>query len=438
MDFRDFFSTKPIPPIAFARFGRYSDVEKERHNEPFWKKALEKFESGEFFSSINALLDFLSNNDEENIERDLKPGFLSFTIYQGSKRIVGRADHNRIIAKAALGRVNNADSPLFRYLLEKNYDLTYSRYGLNDSGVLYTLFDSKTAEASPYKLYNAFKEMATSVDKLDDLLVNQFPSLEPIDMFRVEPATASEKNVKYQYFRKWLGELVNQLSEGSAWLQSNPHAFGYLVFRVLYKIDYLIKPEGKLMEHLERMHRIQFSREFHQPANKNVRLLEELTFLEGISREDFEKEMYYTPFTFGVTRRVPSRQMGNFIETELDKVKWYQDNEKPSVALAIPEFVIGYCLFNYNLDSFLRQLFHLYWCITEEVFFCDLGLQSRFFNNEDGTLHKRNILRAFSSTVDTNTSNRKMSIPFSMMLRFENRTAFACSFLKMIQSLVNA
>ena len=60
-----------------------------------------------------------------------------------------------------------------RRLVESNYVLEYSRYGLDDDDNLVIKFDTSALDASPYKLYYALKEVAANADKQDDLLLDE-------------------------------------------------------------------------------------------------------------------------------------------------------------------------------------------------------------------------------------------------------------------------
>ena len=54
-------------------------------------------------------------------------------------------------------------------------------------------------DASPYKLYFAFKEVATKADKLDDLLIDEFEVLHHTDESLLLHSSEQEKEVKYQF-----------------------------------------------------------------------------------------------------------------------------------------------------------------------------------------------------------------------------------------------
>ena len=67
--------------------------------------------------------------------------------------------------------------PVMRRLLEMNFTLYYSRFAL-DNERLCMRFESDIETANPSKLYYGLKELATKADKQDDLLVQDFSSLQ--------------------------------------------------------------------------------------------------------------------------------------------------------------------------------------------------------------------------------------------------------------------
>ena len=60
--------------------------------------------------------------------------------------------------------------------------MNFGRFALGESNELLVVFDTYTLDGSPYKLYFALKEMATQADKFDDLLLDEFDMLKPVEV----------------------------------------------------------------------------------------------------------------------------------------------------------------------------------------------------------------------------------------------------------------
>ncbi len=140
--------------------------------------------------------------------------------------------------------------PVMRRLLEMNFSLYYSRYAM-DTERLCMRFDSDSSTASPSKLYYGLKELSTKADKQDDLLVQDFSTLVSTDSEHITVVSEHEKEVKYAYFKQWIGETLDTIAGLDADKFSG--AIAYLLLCLSYRIDYMISPEGKLLNQLERI-----------------------------------------------------------------------------------------------------------------------------------------------------------------------------------------
>src|SRR4030095_3742067 len=109
--------------------------------------------------------------------------------------------------EVTLARMPQPSVPVMRRLLEMNFSLFYSRFAL-DNERLCMSFDSDIETASPSKLYYGLKELATKADKQDDLLVQDFATLENADNEHIIPLSPADKEVKFDYFTRWIRRAV--------------------------------------------------------------------------------------------------------------------------------------------------------------------------------------------------------------------------------------
>jgi hypothetical protein len=140
--------------------------------------------------------------------------------------------------------------PVMRRLLEMNFLLYYTRYAINGDK-LCMMFDSDIETANPSKLYYGFKEMAVKADKQDDLLVQDFTSLLPVDTEHVVEIPEAEKDVKYKYMQIWIRETLDLIENVDGDKFSG--GIAYLLLALAYRIDFLIVPEGKLLLNIEKI-----------------------------------------------------------------------------------------------------------------------------------------------------------------------------------------
>ncbi len=63
------------------------------------------------------------------------------------------------------------------------------------------------------------------------------------------------KEVKYKFIIDEIQSVLKEIKEGPLDKAKYPGGIGYLLLDLIYKLDYLVKPEGFMMEALERMNR---------------------------------------------------------------------------------------------------------------------------------------------------------------------------------------
>ena len=417
-------------------FGRYTDAYKSRENYAAWDRAVDAFEEDRFLDSCAAFLEYLRDEREDNVKWQREEDRLYFEFYQGSKRVTGFADREQLRATARIARLERPDTDLLRRLTAMNYELKYSRFALDADDCLTIIFDTPVIDASPHKLYHALKEMALRADKQDDLLLEEFGgTLSPVEVTHLAPLSAEEKRLKLQFLRESIQSVIDYLGGGAINPEEHPGAVAYLLLELVYRLDYLLIPEGHTMEALERMHRMYFAREAEQPVTfKNVRLLGELQSLLRRAPEAFAEELYGGKSTFGITLPASHDRLSGLIRNELPNMDWYQDNGFPEVARAIPGYIAGYALFNYAVPPPDRDLLQLYYRVSENVYFQGLGYRQEFLGR-DGRPARRPLKAAIGEIVERHRREYPRMRPVTSHLSFDNFADFGRSYLEMVGEL---
>jgi hypothetical protein len=290
-------------------------------------------------------------------------------------------------------------------------------------------------DGSPYKLYYALKELTTNADKLDDILIDEFRMLKPVDTVHLIDLPLKEKEVKYNYVINQINVALAAMDSGKPSLDKYPGGYAYVLLNLSYKLDYLTKPEGFMMETLERIHRIYFTTDKQNPAQKNVIIRKELKKLLGRTKEDYFLEMYLTKSTFGITKPVNHDRVVGFIDGELHNMDWYNEHEYHAIAISIPGYIVGYCMFNFAAPRPDRELFHLYYQIVEADYFKNLGFTLNYYDSVKNTFDKKAIKRAINDITENNKELYGRMSPDKSLLKFDTLTNFAKSFLVMIRNL---
>jgi hypothetical protein len=371
-------------------FGRFSDAYKSAIRYAHWDKAMRLFDLDNYRETLLEFLYYIQNDEADNVFFDEHDRNFNFQIIQGSKKLSGEIIDGRIIVKAPLVSGVSYSTGLLRRLLEKNYNLKYCRYALDDEHQLTVIFETFMKDANPYKLYFGIKELAIHADKMDDLILSEFEQLKPYEVGHTRAVSEKIKTIKTNLFFSKLNLLKNELESGYLKKARDPNDLIYAILSTFYELDFLLAPHGKSTEIIERAHQEYFGDGTRPVELKIASLVEALNLLLYLPADDLGKEWYEVIYTFGINSPVDLYQAQSNIRTEISKIDWYVDNNQFDEAQAIIKFIIGYILFDYSVDHLLKGLLTIYFRILNESYFEQLGYESKFIDKK-GYLHSKRI-----------------------------------------------
>lgn len=370
-------------------FGRFSDSFKPKPKVDAWTLSEKLFQEKKFLDSYEAFFDYIKDDTTGNVVYTRSPGKIDFELYQGSQKVRGTIAENKIIAEASIAEYEKLSVAFMRRLMEMNYSMYYSRYALNENKICIK-FDSTIPDGPPRKLYYAFKEVATRADKQDDILLDDFAMLKPIDNKQpVEELPGQEKEVKYKYFQKSVQEMLTRING----LNEDQFSGGisYLLLNTAYKIDYLLAPEGTLMNELEKISWSYFAQDNKPLIEKNRIMKASLQKLLEIPKEKILEDLYRVKSTFGIAGPAPHASVVDIFNRNIPNVKWYIENNYPDIALVIYEYLPTYCFFTYGMPKPDAQLFHLMMNIIEQDYFTELGLPEKYYDSAAGKFNEQAV-----------------------------------------------
>jgi hypothetical protein len=358
-------------------FGRYSDNNKPLAKVNRWTDADNFFKEKKYPESLDAFFDYMRDDLAGNVVYERNGAEGRFEFYQGSKMVRGTFNHEELKAEVTLARMPQPSVPVMRRLLEMNFNLFYSRFAL-DNERLCMRFDSDAEAASPSKLYYGLKELATKADKQDDLLVQDFAILETADSEHLAVVPQAEKEVKYQYLQQWIGETVELISGLDADKFSG--GIAYLLLTLIYRIDYLVTPEGKLLNDLEKISGIYFKKDERPVIEKNRDMTEAFKAIKAIPKEEIFKYLLRSKYTFSIVAPQQYKTVADSIHGANQNMIWYRDNNYPYIANQITEYGIGFCQYSYSLPRAITELYHLYMMVNYSAFFKALGYKTEYYD----------------------------------------------------------
>lgn len=432
---RLFGTGKASGTIPKVHFGRYTDAYKTSDQYDAWDEAQDFFEAEKYTDAYASFLNYLNDPSVNNVRYEKNADGIKFEFFQGSKKIEGFANQKQVVVEAKIARAGKLDAAFMERLIRRNFNLKYARFALDESDVLTIKFDTYTLDGSPYKLYYALKELATNADKQDDLLEDEFQNITLVGVDHLKSISKEEKKIKYDFFTKKIKAVVNPITDHEKTVEEYPGGLGYHLLNTAYKLDYLICPEGFMMEALERIHRLYFSKDDRTMAEKVAMVRSEYQNLLDRSATDYYREMYLTTSTFGITNPASHDRVRSFIDGELANMKWFRQNGYLDTALAVPGYIVGYCLFNYAIPLPDRAFFHLYYQIMEPGYFRKLGFPDIYYDVEKSTFDKKGIRRAIRNIVKTHREQFPKLNPEISSLDFTDCAGFARSYLLMVRNV---
>lgn len=416
----------------FIQFGRYSDNNKSVEKVEKWNEAESLFKEKKYHDSIAAFFDYLRDEDTNNVIHSREANNGKFEFYQGSKIIRGFYNEELLEAEVRLALMPAPSVPVMRRLLEMNFNLYYSRYALDEEKIS-MLFDSDVETANPSKLYYGLKELATKADKQDDLLVQDFTSLQLLEAEHVSQIPEEEKAIKFRYFKKWIKDTTDLIET----VDNDKYSGGiaYLLLALAYRIDYLILPEGKLLRELEKVVEIYFRKDDRQVTEKNQEMMECFQKMLSKDKEEFYPYLFRSKYTFSIVTPQNYKTIADAIYNANQNIGWYRENKLSNIAAQISEYGFSYCQYSYSLPRPLTELFHLMMMVNYAEYFRELGFREPYYNTAANEFNKEAIIEKIKN-ICNKWKNKYPELDFKTeKLKFENSLSFNQSFTTEVEYL---
>ena len=363
-------------------FGRYTDINKNRKQLDGWKNANDQFKAKNFVDSFEQLLIYIKDEEINNVSYTRTPEKVEFEIIQGSKVIRGVGDANRFFAEGAICLMEQPSIPVMRKLMSLNYSLRYSNFALTGQKLVLK-FSSHSMDASPGKLYDALKELATKADQQDDLLLQEFSSLKEFDVDSIIEWPANIKEAKYNTLVKMIAETKEKVAKEDANYMSG--GIAYLLLNLTYEIDYLIAPHGKLTDALEKIQHLFFAKNNMTTTERNNAILLEYDKIVAMPKDKVEEGIYDVKSTFAIAKPANHKTVMDFMFAERNKTGWYKDNNYPHMVDAIYGYMVSYSFFNFGMVYPVSKILNVAMAVINPDFYELCGSSPRL--NTNGVLN---------------------------------------------------
>lgn len=414
------------------RLGRYTDSYKTVDQYKAWERAIRYFGEQKWEKSFQHILYYLHDPIEQNLHWVAdREGSFSFELFQGSRRISGILGKDGCEVVTTVGRVSDLPEELMLTLLHTNYHLRFSFYALEDDGRIVLRFSFPAREADPFKMVAALKELALEADHRDDRLSDKFSDIKPIFEPHIREKPEGEVILRIQWFRDQIKALTEWYIRDKAQHELFPGGFCYALLANIYKIEFLLSPQGKLKEAVEQMHVSYFNHADGGQMSRIAVLMDHLEQLAALPDSELKADFYDVTTTFGTVEPLPVDRLRQILLAEIDQIDSYHKKALNEYASAIPAYIIGYCLYRYAIPGLIRDLFALYYFLTEPEFMQALEYPILGKGRKDG-FDKRAIQRTIRHLEGEWADRLQISGLDAHVLDFEDDISFGRSFLLMV------
>jgi hypothetical protein len=430
---KNLFKDKKLEPTI--SFGRFSDYYKSKERYEKWDEALALHEKKQYFKSALSFLNYLENENGDNVEiiheHEEK---LKFSLCQGSKLISGFINQDGFFVEAKIAKCTNKSLPVLRSLLEENYYLRYSSFAIDSEENLVMVMHTDFLDASPYKLYYGLKELATRADRRDDALVQKYSEdLTSIRNGKIYDLADDEKNIKCIYLKNLIEKTIKEVEQNVDRLNDYPGLIAYKILGCVFLIDYLVKPEGLLIDLIENVHKIFFTSNTMSAHQKNAAMIKELSKVQYLEIKELKAELYDTCCTFGNMIVGNHIRLIEMVDMDLKHFNWYEENGYRDFVLDIPKYIAGLLLYTYAMPLPDKRYLHLLIRVLENDFFISLGYNSLI--DAQGKISQKEI-KEILSKIDEECLSSYHPLEFDVKkIDFSNQLRFSESFLRHIASL---
>ncbi|MDF1877852.1 hypothetical protein JHD47_08500 [Sulfurimonas sp. SAG-AH-194-L11] len=424
-------------------FGRGINASIAPDEEELFELSSEAFEKKDILNAyelfFQSLINFSQNKSNQNIILNKTQTELHFEMYQGLAKIHGKVTQESLYAEINIIKTVDASVAIKRYILERNYQLTYVNY-FSDTEFIKLKLHQDNISLSPQKIFFPLRELALNGDfdkehiksEFKEIRLSEFKEIRLEDTKYLQKVEESELKVKYRYLILWIDELEKKVltlpSNDNTGMQS------FLYLNILFKIDYLLSIKCKIRHSLAKKVLEYFSNEYFTIESKNEELKKYLLELRELTYETFNKSFYKAKYTFNPIDKSSYDDIVIFINESQNKIRWYKHNRYSQVIPTIYEYIAFYSLYNYGMNATLKDLFHILVEVQNSSFFKDLGC-SALYDEATQKLSKRSILKKIKNVLEQSSQIYASLSLDTNSLNFASLNEFSNSYYIMLKNL---
>ena len=433
MSWFDFFDS-PKTQVRH-QFGRGINASPSEDEYELFTKSYEAFEKKEVLSAytyfLKSLENFTNGISNKNIIINEEQDKLNFEIYQGSAKVTGYITHKYLYAEVILLKKENTHVALKRYLLEKNYQMTYVNYCTDSEYIKLKLYQDNIT-MNPQKIFYPLREIALNADFDKEHIKSEFPDIKLEEIKHIKALDEKELKIKYDFLQNSIKEVENKVIS----LPTNDSAgmLSFIYLNTLFETDYLLVPKYEICQKLTKKLHYYFNEEELTVEIKNEEIKQYVNKLRDMDYEEFKTNFYTASYSFSPVERASFEDVSTFIDGSLTKIRWYKNNRYNQVIPTIYKYIAFYILYNYGVHPVIRSLLHTLIEVQNSSYFKELGYET-LYDNDKETFSQKLIINKIKDAITPYEKRFKSLEAFGHELNFSSLNEFSHSYYLQINNL---
>lgn len=424
-------SSKPI----IHHFGRNINAQLHPQERELFDQAVDAFREGKIVEAyehyLRSLENFNATEPNQNILLHYEDNDLHFELYQGTAVIRGVVTDKSFEAHAIITSRELMNVAIKRHLLERNDQLTYICYYTHGPYLQLKLYLDNTT-MTPQKIFYPLRELALNADYEKEYLHYHYRQEELIEVGHLEPIDDDELQIKYLAMQKWIERCQDEITLLPA--NDNNSTVSFTALSLLFQIDYLLLPQKDIAQEIIEKITSYFTDDEHLVEQKNDELLQFIQKLQKLDFEQFRPNFYRARYTFSPMDSASFEELTTFVETYLEKVRWFRQHRYTHVVYTIYRYIALNMLYNYGLHPSYRALLHLLVEVHNSDFFASLGYRP-LYNAQRQHFDKEAIITAIDRAIKPYQKQFAHLKPFGKALNYTALEEFSHSFYLHLKEL---
>ena len=152
-------------------------------------------------------------------------------------------------------------------------------------------------------------------------------------------------------------------------------------------------------------------------------------------KEEICTQLFRSKYTFAIVVPHNLKSVSDTIQTALENMVWYRDNNYPDIANKVMEYGFAYSQYSYSLPKPLTDLFRLFMQVNYCTYFKDLGFSAVYYQEEKNEFNE-DLIKSRIDVIINYWKHKYASLSFkTRKLKFDTLLNFNHSFLQEVAEL---